>query len=151
MSSRLTLQRSDGRVFLDRWGWECKRFGIFLHHIGAPDPGVDLHNHPWPFVSFVVWGGYKEVRANHDYAMLFAAAELDDRGFLRKRLLWTFKRFRMEDAHRIISVKRHTWTIVFRGRARRPWGFYTPDGYMTAKEYENSYWGRIRELSEVRP
>ena len=62
---RLRLRRADGRVYLDRWGLAHERVGgVFLHRMQAPDPGVDLHDHPWPFASVVLWGGYIEQRAD---------------------------------------------------------------------------------------
>lgn len=149
MSTRLRLRRDDGEIFLERWGWECKRFGIFIHKMEAPDPGVDLHNHPWPFASFVISGGYEEQRALDWEAQVLAAVRLDQRGDIKQRKRWSFKKFPLNEAHRIVKVKPHTWTIVFRGRAVRPWGFFTPDGYMDARTYEHSEFGKARQLSEV--
>ncbi len=63
MSARLRLRRSDGIVYLDRWGWECRWFGVFLHRMDGPDPGLDFHDHPWSFASLVLRGGYVEERA----------------------------------------------------------------------------------------
>lgn len=62
---RLTLRRADGQVYLNRWGVGHDRVGrVLLHKMEAPDPGVDLHDHPWWFVSIVLWGGYTEQRAD---------------------------------------------------------------------------------------
>lgn len=64
MGTRLRLRRADGRIYLDRWGVERKWLGgIFLHRMQGPDPGIDLHDHPWAFVSMVIaGGGYLEER-----------------------------------------------------------------------------------------
>lgn len=63
-TERLRLRRHDGQIFLDRWGVEHDRIGgIFLHKMSAPDPGIDLHDHPWWFASLVLQGGYIEERA----------------------------------------------------------------------------------------
>lgn len=62
---RLTLRRADGQVYLDRWGLISDRVGgVLLHRMEAPDPGLDLHDHPWPFVSIILWGGYTEYRCD---------------------------------------------------------------------------------------
>jgi hypothetical protein len=59
MASRIRLRREDGRVYLNRWGFECDRIGgVFLRKMEAPDPGLDLHDHPWSFVSLILKGGY---------------------------------------------------------------------------------------------
>lgn len=53
---RLTLRRADGEVYLNRWGIGHDRVGgVLLHRMDAPDPGVDLHDHPWWFVSIILW------------------------------------------------------------------------------------------------
>lgn len=54
----------DGRTFLRRRGVDARLFGVLLHRIDAPDPGLDLHDHPWPFVSIVLRGGYTELVAS---------------------------------------------------------------------------------------
>lgn len=72
---RLTLRRADGEIYLDRWGIAHERVGgLFLHRMAAPDPGIDLHDHPWWFVAVALWGGYTEQRANIRHAAEMAAA-----------------------------------------------------------------------------
>src|SRR3954449_5709224 len=39
-------------------------FGVYLHRFDGPDPRPTLHDHPWPFLSFVLRGGYTERRLN---------------------------------------------------------------------------------------
>jgi cellulose synthase/poly-beta-1,6-N-acetylglucosamine synthase-like glycosyltransferase len=64
MYRRLTLRRADGRVYLNRWGIGHDRIGgVLLHRMDAPDPGIDLHDHPWWFASLIIKGGYTEARA----------------------------------------------------------------------------------------
>ena len=47
---RLTLRRSDGRVYLNRWGIGDDRIGgVLLHRMDAPDPGTNLHDPPVVF------------------------------------------------------------------------------------------------------
>lgn len=117
MSRRLTL-RHGGRVFLDRWGLECHWFGIFVHKIAAPDPGLDLHDHPWPFVSLILRGGYAE-----------QVAEARE-PWLTHHRSWgrgSVHRMPMTAAHRITFAEPGTWTLVLRGRKSRTWGFYLAD------------------------
>lgn len=37
------------------------RFGIYLHHLLRSDYDRALHDHPWPFISIVLRGGYWEI------------------------------------------------------------------------------------------
>lgn len=147
---RRLILRHGGDTFLDRRGVECQLFGVYLHRITAADPGIDLHDHPWPFVSVVLWGGYWEERADARMASRFAGfAEINEahqawkdvpgsapRGHVGERRRWSVRRFRMDEAHRITEVRPRTWTLVVRGRKSRPWGFFQPDGWVDQRRYD---------------
>lgn len=143
---RLTLRDSGDQVFLDRWGADLGLFGLYLHRIAEPDPGLDLHDHPWPFASVILWGGYhEEVCDAREAASISGIAEifgriLEDekvpRGEIREWRRGSVHRMRLDEAHRITSVRPHTWTLVMRGRRVRSWGFYLPDGWVDYKDYD---------------
>ena len=148
---RLTLTGPEGRVFLDRFGIGTRLFGIYVHRIAEPDPGLDLHDHPWPFVSLILWGGYAEEAVDAREAPAFAEdAERDDelrlhltgirasgpRGVVREWRRGSVHRMPLTIAHRITAVRPHTWTLVLRGRKSRSWGFYLPDGYVDQWSYD---------------
>lgn len=153
MSTRLRLVGPDG-VFLDRWGIELPRrpkdagesdhrpwFGIFLHKLEGPDPGQDLHNHPWPFFSFILRGGYTEERAQQRFVRMFAEAA--ERGFFRTRGIERRRRWLslgatpLDYSHRITKLHRTpTWTLVVHGRRHRTWGFWLPAGWIDWRTYE---------------
>jgi len=89
-------------------------FGIYLHRFYGPDPRWTLHDHPWPFVSFVLRGGYVERRPG---------------GFRRVRWVNVLRR---GDVHAIVSLNRTpTTTLMLVGRRNRKWGYVEPtgDGY----------------------
>ena len=147
MTAKLRLRRSDGRLYLARSGFDLKPFGVYLHHITAPDPGPDLHDHPWPFVSIVLKGWYVEERCNTNIAVVVADTAVRN-GFLWRgiktimRRSFSIKTLRLHEAHMITECHPDTWTLVIRGpkRSRRPggeyWGFYTPKGYVPEDAYE---------------
>lgn len=147
---RLTLRHGDD-VFLDRWGIDVRLFGVYVHRIAAPDPGLDLHDHPWPFVSLVLCGGYTEEVADTRKTALFALlADVIDgagRGHRRSWRAGSVHRIRLTEAHRIIAARPHTWTLVVRGVKSRQWGFYPPSGWVSQLEYD--YTSR-RPCSEAR-
>jgi len=144
MSRRLTLRGNDGSVFLERFGFETRWLGVFLHRIAGPDPVLDLHDHPWPFVSLILWGGYDEEVAEARRASSHAdRAEILDlpghrapRGFKRTWRVGTVHRLRLTEAHRITHVRPRTWTLLVRGPKSRPWGFYQPDGWVDYRAYD---------------
>lgn len=157
MSTRLRLRREDGKIYLDRWGVEYKPLGgIFIHRMQAPDPGEDLHDHPWSFVSFRLWGGYIEERVLSRHAPSWAGnAEGSTRhhgvhvrrGERMRRPRWRWSMLRINEAHRIVELEGDwVWTLVIHGPTRQPWGFYLSSGWIPWKDYEMSDIGRRREM-----
>lgn len=136
---RLTLTGPGGRVFLDRFGIGTRWFGVYVHRIVDADPGLDLHGHPWPFVSLVLQGGYTEEAIDAREAPL--CAEIGEhfdrpRGEEREWSAGTVHRMPLTIAHRITQVRPHTWTLVLRGRKSRSWGFYLPTGFVDQRCYD---------------
>lgn len=107
-------------VYLDRLNliitpW----FSIKLHRIYRPDNQRDLHDHPWNFLSIVLWGSYIENTPDGE----------------RKHRWFNFKR--ASDLHSIRHVSRSpVWTLVFCGRVQRVWGFQTAEGWVPWYNYE---------------
>jgi hypothetical protein len=142
---RLNL-RHDGKTFLERWGLVHDRVGgFYVHRIDGPDPGLDLHDHPWSFVTIVLRGGYIDLQAHihadgqhHDERMTrFVWGHRHDRyGYLVGPRI---HRMPLDVAHRIMSARPGTWTLVLRGPTRRVWGFYPPEGRVewTTYDYDN--------------
>lgn len=88
-------------------------FGVFVHTMHRPDAQPMLHDHPWPFVSFVLRGGYTE-------RILDPVTRQ-----VRERHIRRFNRKRMIDAHYIVALdQRPTRTLMFVGRTRRKWGYW---------------------------
>jgi len=130
MTSRKRLRRLDGRLYLERWGWDSKWCGIYVHHITATDNGIDLHDHPWAFGSFILWGSYSEIRCPTRQASQIASSSYI-RGYRVHRPLWSWKWTPMTDAHRIdVLHQPSVWTLVLRGPRLRHWGFYEPRGFV---------------------
>lgn len=158
MSTRLRLRRADGRLYLQRWGWEWKKLGgIFIHCMTAPDPGIDLHDHPFTFWSLILSGGYIEERlptrdacgyagyAEHIESKFGASCS---RGPKSARKRWSLKCMRLDECHRITQLKKKTWTIVIHGPNRRAWGFYLPTGWVDEKTYDQTVRAERRDLFE---
>lgn len=159
----MTLRRADGRIYLDRWGFETRFFGVYLHRIDAPDPGVDLHDHPWSFASLILAGGYYEERVRGreaprwaEGAERFEERYFDDgreiqhvaRGVVVHRPRFSLRSLRLDEAHRIVELDddRPCWTLVFRGPRRRVWGFYMPTGWVDADTYDKTVRAQRRDL-----
>lgn len=91
-------------------------FGIYLHRFDGPDPRPTLHDHPWPFLSLVLRGGYVERRLD---PLTFTVNE-------EHRVRWV-NRMRTHDAHAIMRLLRvPSWTLMLVGRRVRTWGYWEP-------------------------
>jgi hypothetical protein len=138
----MTLRRFDGVAFLDRLRIvQTPWFGVYLHRMDGPDPGRHLHDHPWPFVSIVLRGGYREWRFDTRVAAVAALVAREypkaAPGYDSHRRQWSIARMRPDECHSIYSLDRSpTWTLMFVGRRFRNWGFYTPDGWMPHGRYD---------------
>lgn len=113
--------------YLKRWYlWPPRpksRWNIALHHILAPDPGPDLHDHAANSLSVCVWGFYRERFADGTARVMFP-------GRIAFRPA--------EELHQIIKVSEGgCWTIWIRGGHRRKWGFLTRQGWVPFDEHEN--------------
>lgn len=138
-----TARRTDGTSYFDQpiHGWPRRRvisscdasrgplltryhlvsnrwFGLYLHHLHASDEDRALHDHPWSFVTVLLSSGYWEwtpegASWKRRFSVLYRPAE------------W---------AHRLELV-RPTWTLVFRWRIRRDWGFVTKSGWLHWRDY----------------
>jgi hypothetical protein len=107
-------------------------FGVFVHHIFRPDADRDLHDHPWPFASFVIWGSYTEVYSLVHDLVARARVLLPQQHYRRH---FSFHRMPLNKAHMITQVEPGTWTLVFVGRRQQDWGFYVQGGWVPWREY----------------
>lgn len=132
-------------LYLTRWEFRLPfGYGIYLHRFHESDVRV-FHDHPWDFISIILWGGYKEF-----------SPDRNPRGYpngnpktvvCRYRGLFSTARRRAEDLHYVRLIKDSAWTLVLRGPRRREWGFQTSTGWVKWDEYLRSRYNV--ESSEV--
>lgn len=117
----------DGRPpLLIRWVlFRCPWFGIYLHKLCRSDYDRALHDHPWGFWSFILWGGYTEV---YD-----AAADGTDPIYDEQWRGWLSIAYRPATwRHRvIIRDGRPAWTLLLVEPRSRRWGFWVPGPRIT--------------------
>lgn len=158
---RLRLRRHDGVVYLDRWGMALDWLGGFmLHTMDGPDPGRDLHDHPWWFVSIILWGGYTEERCATESAPRWAFGaeqwpeEFPERGIVERRRVGSVRVMRLDECHTVTELTRsRSVSLVIRGPKRRdrdaeraPWGFYLPWGWVDERTYDETVRAERRDL-----
>lgn len=97
------------------------RFNVFLHNFKLSDDPI-LHDHPWPWFSLILKGGYWE--------------HLED-GSSHWRGPGSFIFRKATDLHWVeLHVdNRDTWSLFIHGKRCRKWGFLTPTGWMYWNDY----------------
>lgn len=107
--------------------WYMRRYWLFrlgplqarVHHILAEDPGRDLHNHPWPFRTFILRGWYVENR-HQPYI----------------RQVGQTYRMGPNEYHRISDLDPDgAWTLFITFGKRAPWGFKVGGQFVPHEEY----------------
>lgn len=109
---------------------------IYLHKFLKDDDDRALHDHPWWFVSLMVWGGY------------FEHSELERntwKTFTKHRTAPSIAFRRPTDRHRIelertpvLNKPIPCWTIVVTGPKSRAWGFWCPKGFVPWFDFVDS-------------
>jgi hypothetical protein len=101
-------------AIVDKWGYQ-----MCLHKFHRSDPD-DQHDHPWGFVSIILWRGYYEhtpkgVKRIRPGMILVRPAE------------WV---------HSVKLVdEKPAYTLIFKGPRKRDWGFHTLLGWIPWKKY----------------
>ncbi len=66
------FKRRDIGSYMARWIWQTRWFTIRIHHIKRADADVELHDHPWSFISLILKGWYEEERPRSSLLRGFA-------------------------------------------------------------------------------
>jgi len=112
----VVISSDENDVYMVRYKlFRCPWFKIFLHHILRSDEDIELHDHPWNFVSLILWEGYHEINSVPDH--------LGVQDWPRRIRAGNIVRHKAEDAHRLV-LERPAWTLVLVTGKKRHWGFY---------------------------
>jgi hypothetical protein len=132
---RIIMDRECNEPLLERYYLFLKDrktfpFNIFVHKFCKGDPG-DLHDHPWPYFTLILKGGYYEWIPGH----------IDENGKwnceVRKwRGPGHFRFCSATSYHRIELVDGVTpWTLFMPGPQQREWGFSVNDTWIHNDSY----------------
>ena len=95
---------------------------FYLHRFLSDDDDRALHDHPWWFISFVLWGAYLE--------------HCSDRARVRRAGSIAFRP--ASHRHRIELIEGKTcWTLIVTGPKSRVWGFWCPQGFVPFYEFHD--------------
>lgn len=128
---KLVLRVGDenGLIYLIRYSiFSCPLFAVKLHRILISDDDC-LHDHPWSFISIILWGGYVEHSApkiNFNGITENAVVKIGGKNYTIKKLygagsiLW-----RPSPWPHKLEIFQPTTTLVITFKKTRTWGFYT--------------------------
>jgi hypothetical protein len=138
---RIIMDRQCNEPLLTRYYLflkERKRFpfNVFLHKFHKGDPG-DVHDHPWPYFTLILAGGYYEYTPIMSFGKM-VGEEKHWRGPGHFRVCSSYSYHRIELVPRITA-----WTLFMPGPQTREWGFLVEnkwihnDNYLETRKQHN--------------
>jgi hypothetical protein len=121
-------ERGDADVpYLTRYTLiNTKLFQVCLHIFHRSDAD-DLHDHPWNFLSIILWRGYNEVTEQQCYVCnKLGYSNCSYRNRVKQRKLPGMFLFRKaQHKHRVELVNgKPAMSLVIMGKRKREWGFW---------------------------
>lgn len=103
-------------------------FNIFLHKFHKGDPG-DVHDHPWPYFTLILKGGYYEYTPNFEYGKMISETK-------HWRGPGHFRLCSANSYHRIeLKPDVTPWTLFMPGPQRQEWGFWVNNKWIHNDNY----------------
>jgi len=131
---RIIMDRENNEPYLERYYIFLRDrtwfpFNVFIHKFIKSDPD-DVHDHPWPYATLILKGGYNEWVPTFD----------KDGKKIGEVCHWRGPgHFRISGAnsyHRIELVEGVTpWTMFMPGPQRREWGFLVNNRWIHNEKY----------------
>lgn len=117
----------------DRKPWRFP-IAIRIHRIVLPDQDRDFHDHPWNARTFILRGGYSEVRPCNDLPTHGGLPMATGRIF--QRHAGDTAALRFGEYHRITEVSPGgAWTLFVTGKYRGTWGFLVDGAKVQWRRY----------------
>jgi hypothetical protein len=132
---RIVYDRVDDEPYLERYYVFIKDrgehfpFNVFLHKFLKSD-NDDLHDHPWPFATLILKGGY------YEWTPQFGA----DGKKIGEIARWcgpgSFRMAKANSYHRIeLDPEVECWTLFMPGPKQRDWGFLVKNKWVQWEQY----------------
>ena len=140
---RIIMDRVDNEPYLERYYLFLKErktfpFNIFLHKFLKGDPD-DVHDHPWPYATLILKGGYYEWIPQFNSAGQKTGEIRYWRGPGHFRICKSTSYHRIELAEGVTA-----WTLFMPGPQTREWGFLVKnkwihnDSYLYSRKQHNN-------------
>ena len=131
---RIVLDRVENEPYLERYylflrDRERFPFNVFLHKFLKSDPD-DVHDHPWPYATLILKGGYWEWIPHFDTVGRKTGEYQVWRG------PGHFRISKANSFHRIeLDPDITAWTLFMPGRKCRDWGFMVQNKWIQWEQY----------------
>ena len=131
---RIVMDRVENEPYLERYYLflrERKRFpfNVFLHKFLKSDPD-DVHDHPWPYATLILKGGYWEWIPHFDTVGRKTGEYQVWRG------PGHFRVSKANSFHRIeLDPDITAWTLFMPGPKQRDWGFLVRNKWVQWEQY----------------
>ena len=131
---RIIMDRINNEPYLERYYLFLKErewfpFNIFLHKFLKGDPD-DVHDHPWPYATLILKGGYYEWTPNFDSQGTKISETRHWRGPGHFRICSPNSYHRIELKDGITA-----WTLFMPGPQKREWGFLVNNKWIHNEQY----------------
>ena len=131
---RVILDRRAHEPYLERYYVFLKDrkrfpFNVFIHKFLKSDPD-DVHDHPWPYATLILKGGYYEWIPEFDSAGKKIGEVRHWRGPGHFRVCGANSYHRIE-----LDPNVTAWTMFMPGPQRREWGFLVKDKWIHNDTY----------------
>lgn len=131
---RIVMDRQSNEPYLERYYVFLKDrtwfpFNVFVHKFLKGDPD-DVHDHPWPYVTLILRGGYYEWTAEFDQNNFKVGETKHWRGPGHFRICSANSFHRIELKPGVTA-----WTLFMPGPQRREWGFLVNNKWVQHEQY----------------
>ena len=106
-----------------RWVLNLGVCSLRVHHFYRSDDKRYFHDHPWWYITLVLWGSYTDVSPGGDVLLRL--------GSIATR--------RAEHQHTVVVGPRGVWTLLLTGPEKRKWGFWVNGKWLRARRYFFKY------------
>ena len=131
---RIVMDRVENEPYLERYYLFLRErkqfpFNVFLHKFLKSDPD-DVHDHPWPYATLILKGGYWEWIPHFDTVGRKTGEYQVWRG------PGHFRISKANSFHRIeLDPDITAWTLFMPGPKQRDWGFLVKNQWIQWEQY----------------
>ena len=131
---RIIMDRVNDEPYLERYYLFLKDrkkfpFNVFLHKFLKGDPD-DVHDHPWPYATLILKGGY------YEWVPIFDSDNKKIGEIARWRKPGHFRTCSARSYHRIeLDPDIECWTLFMPGKQTRDWGFLVDNKWVESENY----------------